>query len=285
MAVTRVALPRLRAVGDLRSKGLVYNIPNGMGKTVLETGAMSDINPASVSMDGLREGDSDRPVFSLTNLPLPIIHKDFHYSARQLMASRNGGSPLDTSSAELASRKVAEEAEKLLLGVSTEADSYAFGGGTIYGYTDFPSRNTKTLTDPTDTAWVPKTTLLEVLNMKTKSQDDRYYGPWMLYCSTAWDEFMDADYSDDKGDNTLRDRLKKIDGIMDVRTLDYLLNYDLILVQMTSDVVREVIGMEIRTVQWESKGGMQVNFKVMGIMVPQLRADHSGQCGIVHGSV
>jgi hypothetical protein len=151
-AIIKIAKPRLKAVGDLRSRGLTFSIPNGMGKTVLETETQSDISPASVSMDGLRENEDDRPVFELTNLPLPIIHKDFQYSARQLAASRNGGSPLDTTTAELAGRRVAEEAEKMLLGNSTVADQYNWGGGVIYGYTDYTNRLTYSITDPSTSA-------------------------------------------------------------------------------------------------------------------------------------
>jgi len=55
-------------------------------------------------------------------------------------------------------------------------------------------------------------------------------------------------------------------------------------VQQTSDVIREVVGMDITTVQWEEEGGMRLNFKVMAILVPQLRADFNGNTGIVHGS-
>ena len=58
--------------------------------------------------------------------------------------------------------------------------------------------------------------------------------------------------------------------------------YVMVMVQMTTDVVREVVGMDITTVQWETKGGMQLNFKVMAILVPQLRADQNGNTGIVH---
>ncbi len=283
-AVVRAAQPRLRAVGDLRSRGLTFTIPNGMGKTVFETATQSDITPAAISMDGLRESDRDRPAYALTNLPLPIIHKDFHFSLRQLQASRNGGSPLDTSMVELASRKVADEAEKLLLGVSTVADQFAFGGGTIYGYTDFPDRTTRTITAPTASGWTGATFLADVLAMKTDSQDDNHFGPWILYVSNNWDLFLDDDFSTLKGDNTLRERVAKIEGIQEVRTLDFLLNFDVVLVQLTPDVVREVIGMELTTVQWETNGGMKVNFKVMAIMVPQLRSDFTAQSGIVHGS-
>lgn len=283
-AIVKAAKPRLKAVADLRGTGLEYTIPNGMGKTVLETETQSDISDAIVSMDGLRESKADRPEFDLGSLPLPIIHKDFNYSARQVMTSRNGGSPLDTTTAELAARRVAEQAEKLLLGTY---GTYAFGGGTIYGYTNHTSRLTKTMTDPTAGGWTPADTVSEVLAMRLQAQQAYHYGPYMLYCSLPWDAYLDDDYSANKGDNTLRDRLKKIERIQDVRTLDYLSStaYVMVLVQMTTDVVREVVGMDITTVQWESKGGMQLNFKVMAILVPQLRADFNGNMGIVHGTV
>ncbi len=53
------------------------------------------------------------------------------------------------------------------------------------------------------------------------------------------------------------------------------------LVQMTSDVVRVVTGMAPTTVQWDTDGGMTLNFKVMAIMVPQVRNDQAGNSGIV----
>ena len=277
--VLKAAQQRLNAVADLRSAGLQYNIPNGMGKTVLQYQNQSDISAASVSMDGLNQSDSDRPEYDLINLPLPIIHKDFRFSAREVLASRNGNSPLDTTVAELAARKVAEEAENLLLGVS---DSYAYGGGTIYGYTNFPSRLTKTMTTPSSSNH--PTTVQEVLAMKTQSQNAKHFGPWFCYCSTSWDQYMDEDYSQSKGDITLRDRIGQIEGIDRPKTLDFLPANTLLLVQKSSDVVREVIGMDITTVQWEAKGGMELNFKVMGIMIPQLRKDFAGNTGIVHGS-
>jgi len=280
-AIVKAAKPRLRVVADLRAAGLTYTIPNGMGKTVLQTEAQSDITDAVTSMDGLHQGQADRPVYSLTNLPLPIIHKDFFFSARQVMTSRNGGSPLDTTTAELAARKVAEGAEKLALGVASE---YVFGGGTIYGLANFTSRLTKSMTLPTASAWTGKTVVTEILQMKQQSMNAYHYGPWVLYTSPSWDQYLDEDYSSAKGDNTVRERIAKIEGIQAVRTADYLTDYQMILVQQTSDVVREVIGMDITTVQWPSQGGMQINFKVMAILVPQVRADHNGKTGIVHGT-
>ena len=280
-AIVKAAKPRLRAVADLRGRGLQFVIPGGMGKTVLETERMGDINDASISMDALRENENDRPHFDLTNLPLPVIHKDFQYSARQIQASRQGGSPLDTETAAAASRKVAEMAEKLLLG---RVATYTYGGGTIYGYTNFPQRILMTLTAPTAAGWVGATILNELLAMRQLSQDAFHYGPWMLYNSPAWDRYLDDDFKA-LGDITTRERIKKVAGFEDLKTLDYLTNYDLMMVQMTGDVIREVVGLDFTTVQWETSGGLQLNFKVMAILVPQLRADINGNTGVVHGSV
>ncbi len=283
-AIVKAAQPRLKAVADLRAAGLTFSIANGMGKTVLETETQSDMDPAIVSMDGMRESPNDRPVFELGSLPLPIIHKDFNYSLRQVMASRNGGSPLDTTTAELAARKVAESAEQMLLGIHATADQFAYGGGTIYGYTDFPSRLTRTITQPTGASTDGSNALQDVLAMRTQAQKAFHYGPYQLYVSPNWDQFLDDDFKA-ASDKSIRQRLNEVDGIANVRTLDYLENYDMILIQMTTDVIREVIGMEITTVQWETKGGMQLNFKVMAILVPQLRADQNSRTGIVHGTV
>lgn len=278
-AIIKAARQRMRILADLRGSGLVFNIPNGMGKTVLETESISDITAATVSMDPSRQGEGDRPDVDLVNLPLPVIHKDFHFNARQIATSRNSGSPLDTTMAELASRKVIEEAEKITIGTNT---GITYGGGTVYGLTNFPKAITSvSLTAPTVSNWTPKQTVTEVLAMRQASEDARHYGPWVLYNSPAWDQYLDEDYSDTKGDNTLRDRLKKIQGIQDVRTLDFLSNFRFVLVQQTSDVIRLVIGMDVTTVQWESLGGMRLNYKVMAILVPQLRADYNDNTGIV----
>lgn len=285
-AVIRAAKPRLKAVADLRSRGLEFNIGNGMAKTVLQYERMSDISGATTSMDGARRSEGARPVFDLVNLPLPIIHKDFHYSARQVLASRQsanymggGTTPLDTTTAELAARRVAEEAERLLLGV---AASYTFGGGTIYGYTNHPNRLTKSMTVPTSSNG--NVVVQEILNMRTALANVNHFGPYMVYCSLSWDEFMDGDYSTAKGTETLRDRISRIDGILGVQTLDYLPAKTLLVVEMQPDTIREVVGMEIMTLQWESEGGMVLNYKVMGILVPQIRLDILNQIGINHGT-
>lgn len=279
-AVVSAGRERLNLVADLRGSGLVYNVPNGMGKTVLETQTASETEEAKISMDGIAKSPSDRQEFGLNSLPLPIIHFDFHMSLRQVQAGRNSGAPLDTSMAEQAGRRVAEQAERLATGAY---GTFAFGGGTVYGLRNFPSRNTGSITT-IDGSWTPDDALNDVLAMRAASIADNHYGPWRLYCGPTWDSHLEKDYTLNYGGKTLRQRLLEVEGIQSVTVLDYLTTTDLVLVQQTSDVVREVIGMDLTTVQWETQGGMMQHMKVLAIMVPQPRADYNANCGIVHYS-
>lgn len=281
--VIQVARQRLKAFADLRARGLSYTVPNGMGKTVIQYQSVSDITDATISMDGLRQSEEDRPVYDIKNLPLPVIHKDFTFTAREIAVSREGGSPLDTTTAELAARKVAEEVEKLTLGVSP---SYTYGGGTVYGYTNVPERITSvSLTNPTSGAWTGATLVGEILDMVQALYDANYFGPFFLYLSLPLARYLEDDYSTAKGDNTVRQRLAAIANITSVQTLDYLTGYQAILVQASSDVVRAVTGMEVTTLQWETHGGMRLHFKVMCIMVPQIRTSFEEATGIAHATV
>jgi len=280
-SIIRAARPRFRLAADLRASGLVYNLPNGMGHTVLQYQRMTDITGATLSMDPEREGEADRPEFDFQNLPLPITHKDFHFSLRQIAVSRNGGQPLDTTMAELSAEQCAETIEKLVAGTY---GTYTYGGGTVYGYTNHPQRLTKVLTNPTAVGWIGNTLLQEIIAMKAQSKAANYRGPWRIYVSPNWEGALDSDFSAAKGSNTLRERILQVDGINSIDTADFLEGYTILLVQQTSSVVRLVVGMEMTTIQWESKGGMRRHFKVMALMVPQIRADINGQTGIVHGT-
>lgn len=290
--VLKAARQRLRAWADL-SAANTYGGFNGMSKTILEHETMSDPGEAIVDMDGLTEGRMDGPRFQLQGLPLPITHSDFWFSARQLAVSRNSGTPLDTTMAEAAGRRVAEMIEKTLIGVETGityGSSTANGYGrasTVYGYTNFPDRITKTdLTVPTGSN--PEAVLQDILEMRDLMYANNFYGPFVLYHSTGYDIFLDNDYFRTGGTSvvrSLRERIQAVDGISSIRRLDFLTSgYVLIMVQMTPDVARAINGMDITTVQWESVGGMRLNFKTLAIQVPQLRADYNGNTGIIHAT-
>lgn len=280
-AVVRAVRERLRAFADIRGAGLVYNLPNGMAHTVLQYQTMTDITGATLSMDPVRRSEGDRPVSDLANLPLPVVHKDFDFSAREIAVSQQGRMPLDTTMAEMAGRAVAVEIEKLTIG---QNGTFSYGGGTIYGYTNFPQRATKTDMPVPDGTNGPAV-ITAILALRQMLINNKHFGPYVLYVNLQWAAVLDNDFSAAKGDQTLRQRILAIDGIQDVRVLDFLPTtaWDCILVEMSAETVRAVIGMEVQTIQWESQGGLMKHFKVMGIQVPQLRPDTNGNSGVAHG--
>jgi len=83
---------------------------------------------------------------------------------------------------------------------------------------------------------------------------------------------------------TVRQRLLGIAGIKGIKVIDTLPANNVLLVQMTSDVVRLVRGMALQNVEWKTEGNMVTKYKVMTIEVPQIRSDINGKCGIVHMS-
>jgi hypothetical protein len=282
-AVLKAARQPLRAVADLRASGLEYVIPNGMSKMTFEYQKENDPGKAIVTMDGTSRSVSDRPLYELSGIPLPIISSDFEFSARQIAVSGNNGhQAVDVTMAECAARRCGEIAEQMTVG--TYATNFGFGGYSIYGMRDFGSRLTKAQTLPTAVGWTGATLVNELLDMRQSLINIKKYGPFSVYTSPSWDKYLDADYSTTKGDYTLRDRVGKIEGLGKPITLFDLTGYQMLIVDKKTDTIRMIIGMDFVTVQWPSQGGLQQNFKVMGIIVPQVRANYAGECGIMHGT-
>jgi len=287
-ALVNIVESRLNGVQDLISRGLIYNLGNGFGTTILEWHDVSDALEAALTMDGVTRGNNDRVEFQHNYLPLPIIHVDWEINARVLASSRNMGRPLDTTMMERSGRKIAERLENMLFTDTTysygETDSR--GRNTIYSYINHPDRNTVTLSvNWDDSAKSARDILDEVLSMKQTAINAHYNGPFMLYIPTAYETIMDEDY-EDTGTSatgvTVRQRIKQIGSILDVKVVDTLPANNVLLVQMSSDVVRLVRGMPVQNVQWGEEGNMVTKYKSMTIQVPQIRSDANGASGIVH---
>jgi hypothetical protein len=282
-AILGIAENRLTGVNDLISKGLTYNLGNAMGTTVLEWHTVSDAMEADMTMDGVTRSKGDRPVYGTNYLPIPIIHVDYEINARVLAASRSLGNPLDTTSAERAARRVAEKLEDMLFTNTT----YGFGGGTIYSYVNYPDRELVTLATYGDWATVGTTgakIVESVLAMKQASINNFFYGPWVLYVPTNFETRLDNDYDTTTPGTTIRERILKIGGIQAITVADHLTASNVLLVQMTSNVVRLVRGMGLTNVEWQTEGKFVNKYKVLTIQVPQIRSDYNNRTGIIHMS-
>jgi hypothetical protein len=272
---------------------------DGYSRMTLEYQAMSDAGTAYVDMDGLTDGTTDTPQWILRSLPLPITHSDFGYSDRELAVSGRNGNPFDVVMGEQASRRVGETVEDQAIGnivgvnygtITTGPGTHT-GTSTVYGMRTFPARLTKTnFTAPSAGGWSPGTLIAELNSALNQLKAQFSYGPYVVYHSPDWDPYFDGDYYAGTGsavapNQTLRERIGKIGDITSVMRLDRLTTtFTLFIVQMSTEVVQMVIGMDIRTVQWDEKGGLARRFKVMTIMVPRFRSDYNNRTGILHGT-
>lgn len=278
-AVIEAAQDRLVGVADVMGMGLVLRIPGGLGKTSMEYEKQGDVSEAQISMTGTARGENDAIEWDLVSMPLPIIHKDWNISIRKLEASRNTGESLDTTQSTLAAGKVAEKVEEILF---QGASSYTFGGGTIYGLTDEPDRNTGSLAAHwDDSAASGETILADVLAMIQDSIDAQHFGPFMLYIPTNFETAVSDNYVVNYP-RSIRERLLELESLRDMKVADKMPADNTVLVQMTQDVVRMVEGLPLSNVEWDAMGGMVFNFKVMTINVAQVRSNKAGQSGVTN---
>lgn len=290
-ALIPIPRQRLQFVADLEAAGMVRNIPNGMAIPILKYQMVSDSGSAQLNMDPIAEVEGDRPLVDEVGLPMPISQGGFNFNFRELVVSRRAGPagsfPLDLTQGQNTARKIGEMTERIFLG--NWDHTFGYQGSTVYGLLTFPYRTTVTLTPPTAPGWTPAVTVAEIIGMISVANANGFYGPWRLYHGANWMIPFESDYSTAKGSDTLIDRITRIKSISGIRQLDYLsaggrTNYDLILVQMSSDVIQVVNGMPFTPLQWDSHGGMKKHYKMMQIKVPQFYRNMNGTSGIIHGA-
>lgn len=276
--VVKVATDRLVGVRDLQARGLIHNL-GSIGITLSQWEEESDMTAADVSMSGITEAEGDTPAWNLRNVPVPIFHKDFQVNIRRLEASRMVGESLDVTAASIAARRVSERSEDMLFA----GEPIVVQGNNLYGYTNLPGRNQVDL----DTNWDAvaqngNSTIIDDVNaMLQAARDDKHFGPFVLYVPTGYEFKLDEDYSD-QYPRTVRDRIEALTGIERVEIADRLAANNVVLVQMTRDVVDLAIAQPISTIQWSTQGGMVENFKVMACWAARLKSDYDGRAGIVH---
>lgn len=274
-----VARQKLVLSNLLASRGLTYNIPNGLGTTILEWENVSDMEPADVSMAGVTRGEQDTLEFNLQSMPLPIIHKDFTINVRKLEASRTLGMPLDMAQAELAMRLVMETIEDMII----DGHATRVGSSQIFGLRTETNRNTGSQTADWDAAATGAQILADVLAMMALAHADHYYGPFTILVNySTWRNMME-DYSANYEGSMLK-RILEVPDVEAVLPSSNVPASESLMVQLTRDVIDQVVGLQPTVVQWETQGGMQLHFKVMAIMIPRVRSTQTLQSGIIHYS-
>ena len=186
----------------------------------------------------------------------------------------------------------------------------------VYGVLNFPNvlSSTGTYYSPTGngrsgTGWIPNDTYDDFLLILQTIRLQKFFGPFSVYTSDDWSPYLDRFYFTTTGVGgvsglatmTLRKALEQIDGVEQVVPLWHLFSsltdqskggpglenvttaypFTMLFVQHTPEVLRWVNGMDVTTLQWETHGGLGVNFEVMTIQAPQARCDEYGNVGMM----
>ena len=281
-AVVEAARDSLIGIADLRAAGLVKR--EGFGVLLSQYNQVSEMTAPSVNMSGRSADDKDRVDFDLEGVPLPIISKSYDIGARELTASRALGSALDVTHAAAAAAVVSEQLEDFLF------EGYSgvnFQGKTIYGYTTHPDRNADTASSFGGGDWgTVANPALTVAGMINAARGDNYKGPYMVYAAaTQYNQARNAFYTDGSGD-TPYDRIKRLSGIVDLKASDRIGDGEIVLVQMTRNVVdvAEVPGFQLLNLEWTSGDEMTGHFRILTVAVPRIKSEYSGRSGIVHAT-
>ena len=287
-AVVEVGLERLTFVADIMAAGLTYNLTDPLSVTQLEWYASNRTGAAQRTMSPSARGENKLPDRLPFRLPVYLTTDKFELDIRTLKMSQRVGLPLDTALIKDCTRSVNEAIEDAAINGATTLDGQELkvAGYAAPGLLNAPDAETQALTLAD---WVTSpngaNVFTQVQAMLAKLRANKKFGPYRMYVNTDVGASLSADYSSAKGDNTIAERLLKIEGLQAIRTADLMPATKVAVVQMTSDVIDMVVGQQPTVIPWTSLDGFTFHNLVMAIMIPRVRSDYNGDSGICIGTL
>jgi hypothetical protein len=299
----------LTFASGIMSRGLTYPLANPLGTTIVIHQNMSNAMQAQMAMDANVQNSGDTPEFGEGGVPIPIISSGFNIDIRFLNAARTSQVPLDTTNSEFAARANAVWLENLTLFgkgdiTDTEKVTLDFSSTTVTAALRYTYGNYKidgvfskdeAVDYPLGYDWLAATTtgvnmVSDVLNMKQALTEQGYGGDAVLHLPSYMSIRLAEDYKSAEASTTMTimNRLEQIRGVsyefhdaigrITPGSGEYV---NMAMIAMRSDVIRMINGFESMLVQWDTQGGMNTNYRILTIMVPELRTRQAGDCGIV----
>jgi len=277
--VLDTAKTRLVVAQDLISRGLTVNL-GGLGAILSTYERVSDMDGAQIDMDGATEPEEDRVDFDTVTVPVPIIHKGFRLSKRFLEASRTRGETLDVTQVRKSTRVVAEGVEAMIVNGTGIPQ---VGGNVAYGLTNHPSRLTDTATNYGGGDFGTESNGYKTIKGMIKALEDiGFNGPYGAYfASDQYYELLNR-HTDGSGQSELASIVQNLPNLEFIRISRDLTAATGVLFQLDKETIDLAIGQDLVTVQWNSLGGMIEYFRVMTALVPRIKADKNGNCGVAH---
>ncbi len=281
--VVQIARQRLVLTGYLLSQGLRYPLNDFLGTPVLQTQKASDMEAADITMEPTSRGNEGRMTFSDVYLPIPIIHKPISFGIRMLRAAAKNGQPIDTTTITTVLRKVMDKVEDVFVnGASGIAVTVESTQGVVQGLTTFTNRNTVDLAVNWDTSGKTGAQILsDVMDMLDSARGDRMYGPFVLLVPNNYESKLDEDYGSSYP-KTIRARLLEIEAIQDIRVIDQLSDDNVVLLNLSEETVEVIDGLRPTVIPLIQNETFVEPYLGMACMLPYLKADKDGKCGIVH---
>jgi uncharacterized linocin/CFP29 family protein len=236
---------------------------------------------ADVTMDFRTRRNLDRIDKLTYSVPVPIISAEYFIGRRELASARALGSDIETLEAEEAVVAVVDQAENILVNGNT---AIVVSGNNIPGYRTLAARDTATAAGygggDFGTISNIRPTFLGMLSALAAL---RYRGPFMSYVANTQYHQMLERFSDGSGQTAL-ETVIELPQIEDVKRNDRLPDGNVILAQMTREVVDLRIALQLENRMWESPDGSEMHFVVLMVAVPRLKTDYAGAAGIAHAT-
>lgn len=276
--VLDTAKVELNGIQDLISLGLVKRL-GGLGSKVSAYERISEMTAATVSMSVDVPGEKDRLEYTMVNVPIPVIFKDFSFDLRDLSAARQTGDPLETDHIAAATRVVTEGMETMLFSGSSEQ----LGGYIIYGYTNHPNRVQSTAVALGGGDWGTAGNAYKTIQGALASlRAMGFRGPFMVYASsTQYGQTLNYFSANDSRSEKVV-ILQNMPEVRDIKPSFELSDGVVVVAQMTSNVVDLAVGFSLAPVSWVEMGGMISQYRVMTALAPRVKADANSRCGVVH---
>ena len=287
-SVVEVGTERLTVVADVLAAGLTYNLTDPLSVTQLEWMASNKVGNAQRTMSPEVRQENFLPDMLANRLPIYLTTSGFELDIRTLRMSRRVGLPLDTANVKSSTRAVNEALEDAMINGATTLDGQDLqvAGYKAPGLVNAPNAATQALTLASwDSSPVAADILSQTMLMMAKLRANKKYGPYRMYLNTEVGAAFDNDYVTASPQNTIRERLLKLEGLAGIHTADMMPANKVVLVQMTSDVLDIVVGQRPTVIPWTSLSGMTFHNLIMAIMVPRIKWDYNNKSGICIGTI
>ena len=274
-AVIAAVKSRLAIVNDLKAAGLSDDIDLA---TMVSTWSVASGRPdVDVSMDGRTTYFQDLTARKTYGVPVPILSTGYEIGARELLASRRLGAPIDVHEAQEAAYQIAKGEENLVL----NGASVKVGGYSIDGLTTHASILTDTATNYGGGDFATEHNVTKTLKGVISALGAiNYYGPYGVWLApTQYNELAMLWHTDGSGQTFLQ-RAESIRQVKFIHALDMLTDTYMLVAQLDRSVMELVVAMGVENRQWETPDGSALHFKVMSAMSLRIKVDYAGNLGI-----